>query len=791
MQNNITLQIVKDNIIRCVYDPLGNSVRAFTLTAYTPRSVPLPGNTAAETPLLTAAVEEKSGAVVFRKADGTVLLRESGKEFADVPVPRYVVDGEKPDIERIATVDGERNFVRNMRPVEDHTALRGRILYRFSEGEAIHGLGQGEDGVYDYRFHTRYLYQHNMMIPMPVFVSDRGYGVLFDCGCLMTFNDTECGSYMYFDAAEVIDYYFVYGETLGEIIAGFRFLTGRPVMLPKWAFGYIQSKECYRTAGELAEIAHTYRALGIPLDCVVQDWNTWEPGKWGQKTMDPARYGDAAEQIGKIHDMHVHTMVSIWPNMNTGTEDHTELLEAGRLLNDFTTYDAFDEKAREIYFRQAKRGLLDKGFDSWWCDSTEPFSGPDWGGRIKREPWERFQLVGEEHKKFIPAEKANLYSLMHAKGMFENQRKADDSVRVLNLTRSGYIGSQQYGAVLWSGDITASWETLKKQIAEGLNMAMTGYPYWTLDIGGFFTVGEKWKNRGCGCGTDPTPKWFWKGTYDDGVADRGYCELYVRWLQFGAFLPIFRSHGTDTPREIWQFGEKGSLFYDTIEKYIKLRYLLMPYIYSCAAATCLHDSTLMRSLLFDFPHDAVAAKLCTEYMFGKNFLVCPVTSPMYYGAGNVDLSDTTEKKWTVYLPAGTDWYNFHTMERYPGGIYTAVDAPMDVLPLFVKAGSIVPMRKGLTYADEENGTPLELHVYSGKDAEFTCYEDSGNGYAYENGAYAEVRILWNEKERALTMEERTGNFPELVAERPVTVYLNEKPSGNLIYKGSRTELRLG
>ena len=254
------------------------------------------------------------------------------------------------------------------------------------------------------------------------------------------------------------------------------------------------------------------------------------------------------------------------------------------MLDDMSTYDAFDAEAREIYWQQAKAVLFDGGFDAWWCDSTEPFSGPDWGGEQKREPWERFQLVGGEHKRFLDPERANLYALAHARGIYENQRRETEEKRVMNLTRSGYAGSQRYGAVLWSGDTAARWSVMRGQIAEALSMAASGYPWWTLDIGGFFVVRENWRARGCGCENDPTPKWFWTGDFEAGIGDMGFRELYVRWLQFGCFLPMFRSHGTDAPREIWNFGQKGDAMYDAIEKFIRLRYRLMPYIYSLAGA---------------------------------------------------------------------------------------------------------------------------------------------------------------------------------------------------------------
>lgn len=730
-------------------------------------------------------VSKDSLELTWSDKDGRTLLYEGKKEFVQIPVMRYTTGDEAPVIDRVKTVDGERNFIKNLKEIEDHKAWQGRLHFRFGEKEAIHGLGQAEEGIYDYRGHVQYLYQHNMRIPMPVFISTAGYGILFDCTSLMTFSDTENGSYIFFDTIPYLDYYFVAGDTVDEIIAGFRYLTGDAAMLPKWAYGYVQSKEQYYTADELVTVAERYRDLDIPLDCIVQDWNTWEEDKWGNKLLDPERYGNMPECAKKLHDMNVHTMVSVWPNMNSGTENYEEFLANGQLLNDLATYNAFDEKARQVYWKQAKDGLFDKGFDSFWCDSTEPFSGPDWGGEIKREPWKRYQIVGDEHKKYLPPEKANAFSLAHAQGIYENQRKTRSDKRVLNLTRSGYASGQRYGAMLWSGDTCASWETLKRQITEGLNMGLSGYPYWTLDIGGFFTVGKEWRNRGCGCNNDPTPKWFWTGRYDEGVKDKGYCELYVRWLQMGTFLPMFRSHGTDTPREIWNFGKEGEPFYDAIARFIRLRYRLMAYIYSLAGAVRISSDTMLRSMLFDFPEDEVASGMSQEFMFGRGLLICPVTEPMYYEAGSVELS--RDKVWECYLPSGTEWFDIWGKERYKGGQNVRIEAPIDRIPVFARAGAIIPMREGLTYAMEDNESPLELHIYTGADGEFTYYDDAGDDYAYEKGGYETVRITWSDAERRLVLSERSGGFHGMKKERNISVYLDDIEKTILTYDGSRTE----
>ena len=732
---------------------------------------------------LVVEVNINNAVIVWKDAKGNILLREAGREISEIDVMKYTTGEEEPIIERVKTVDGERNFIKNLKEVKDHTAYRGKLYFDWKETEGIYGLGQAEEGIYNYRGQNQYLYQHNMRIPMPMFQSDQGYGMLFDCCSLITFNDDKNGSYIFLDTIKQLDYYFVAGETPNDVVAGFRSLTGDAVMLPKWAFGYIQSKEQYYSAQELLDTVKHYRKLQVPIDCVVQDWNTWEPGNWGEKIVDKKRYGDLKECMDEIHKLHAHSMVSIWPNMNSGGKNHTQLFNAGYMLNDYSTYNAFSKEAREMYWNQAKEELFAGGFDSWWCDSTEPFSGPDWGGAVKREPWERFVMVGGEHKKYLDSESANVFALMHAKGIYENQRNETNDIRVLNLTRSGYASGQKYAAMLWSGDTCASWQTLRQQIVEGLNMGLSGYPYWTLDIGGFFTVGSEWKNRGCGCSTDAAPKWFWQGKYNDGVKDAGYKELYVRWLQMGTFLPMFRSHGTDTPREIWNFGKKGDMFYDAIEKFIKLRYRLMPYIYSMAGEVVQKGTVMMKSLLFNYKSDSRARSRSDEFMFGDSLLICPVIEPMYYEAENRELN--REKTRSCYLPEGNDWYDYWDNKQYAGGTEVVAAAEIDRIPIFVKAGSILPMQEGLQYACEQNGEPLELYIYTGADADFELYEDEGNNYNYEKGDYSITGLHWNEKEQSLTLDERSGSYAGMTESRNIMIYKNGEKYKECNYEGKR------
>lgn len=748
---------------------------------------------------LTAELDLHDGRIIWKETEGgRVLLREGKRTLTEIPVYRYSTCGEEPVINRVKTVDGERNFIQNLQKVEDRKAYRGQLHFCFQEQEGIYGFGQAEEGIYNLRHHNQYLYQHNMRIPMPMFYSDEGYGILFDCSSLMTFQDDENGSYLYMDTIDQMDYYVIAGPSADEVIDGFRWLTGKAVMLPKWAFGYVQSKEQYYTADELVSVIRHYRDLQIPVDCVVQDWNSWAPGDWGEKKVDRKRYGNLKECMDEIHRMHAHTMVSVWPNMNSTTSNYQELTENGYMLNDCATYNAFDENARAMYWKQAKEELFDGGFDSWWCDSTEPFSGPDWGGEVKREPWERYELVGSEHKKYLDPAQANLYALMHAKGIYENQKADTKEKRVLNLTRSGYASGQKYGAMLWSGDTYASWETLKKQIVEGLNMGLSGYPFWTLDIGGFFTVGKAWKNRGCGCNTDPTPKWFWCGAYDEGVKDAGYRELYVRWLEMGTFLPMFRSHGTDTPREIWNFGSQGDPFYDAIAKFIRLRYLLMPYIYSMAGAVRIQNATMMRSLLFDFREDKKAKTVRDEFLFGRALLICPVTEPMYYDAGNRKLEkSSTECSRSCYLPEGTGWTDFWTGEHFEGGQTVVRETPLDIIPVFIRDGSVIPMKEKMQYAGDRKDEPVILQITPGADGSFTYYEDEENNYNYESGAFSTVDISWTEHNSGthtsthtgtLRIGAREGSYPGMPQKQNFLLRIRGKEDRQITYTGEEISI---
>ncbi len=707
------------------------------------------------------------------KEGGHPILVQEACTMTPRKVMRYFIEG-KAQVAVKKTVDGERTIVENARDVCVGEAYEGKLIFSIGEKERILGLGQHEDGIANYRNCTQHLYQNNMQIPMPVFLSTAGYAVLLDADCLMVYEEKDNQITVTLDMVEQIAYYVIVGETMQDLVKGIRRITGKAAMLPKWAYGYIQSKERYKTQAEILHTAEEFGKRDIPVSCLVQDWHSWEEGKWGDKHLDKERYPDMKGLTDALHEKGIGLMISVWPNMNKGGADNQEMLEAGKLYANLSTYDAFDQEARELYWKQCERELFSGGVDAWWCDSTEPFT-PDWGGAEKKTAQERYQITKGEQTRYMDARKANVYALYHAKGIHDNQRKAAPDRRIMNLTRSGYLSSQKYGAVLWSGDIAATWDVLRRQIVEGLNMAASGMPYWNLDIGAFFTGNlEAWKRwSGAKEGTQP---WFWHGDFEDGVQDKGYCELYVRWLQYGTFLPVMRSHGTDTPREPWQFGEEGSVYYDTIVKYIRLRYHLVPYFYSLAYQVWKDDTMTMRSLLFDYPGDQKALQVEDEYLFG-DFLVCPVTSPVEYGPQSTPLGlDQTRP---VYLPAGNDWYDYNTKTYLPGGEKRCAPAPLDTMPLYVKAGSIlaVDVSGETDLYHVQKSRKIGVEIYSGADGNFTCYFDNGDGYGYQEEEGAVMTLEWKEASRELTFSVVKGTY-EYPQDWQITLYTPE---------GSRTK----
>lgn len=751
------------------------------------------------TSAIKLVVAKQTGAISYFDSRDRLLVREpdrGGKWLTAKEVHRNVYRKDAR-VSAGQSVDGVRASVADHERVLDRHAFEAKLEFVFGENEALFGLGSHEEGYGNLRGKSRELYQQNMKAVVPCLVSTRGYGILLDCYSLMTFHDDAYGSYLWADVVDELDYYFIRGERFDDITRGFHELTGKVPLLPKWAFGYAQSKERYVNAREMVEVVREYRRRKIPLDLIVLDWKSWPAGNgWGQKSFDPVRFPDPPAFTRALHEMGAKLMVSIWPIMTGGCPNQRELLERDQMLGNQSTYDAFQEEARRCYWEQANRGLFAQGIDAWWCDGTEPFEA-DWSGAVKPEPHNRLAINTEQSKRYLDPGYINAYSLLHSQGIYEGQRRTTGAKRVVNLTRSSYAGQHRYATVTWSGDISATWETLRRSIPEGVNFCVTGEPYWTLDIGGFFIR------------NDPT-LWFWRGDYDagcrgltdanalepdpkdTGCTDLGFGELYTRWLQYGVFLPMFRSHGTDAAREIWRFGEEGTPFYDTIAKYIRLRYQLIPYLYSLAAQVTLNSSTLMRAVALDFPDDVATHDLTDQYLFGSAFMVCPVTRPMYYRRNSEPIRDAAKSR-EVYLPKGSRWYDFWTEKAHEGGQTIDADAPLETIPLFVRAGAIVPMSPVMQYVDEIPDAPYEIRIYRGTDGEFALYEDAGDNYDYEKGGYAIVQLSWDDDRSELVMAGRKGSFSTMVQSREyrlVFISKQGRETKTVRYAGQEMKVRV-
>ena len=684
-------------------------------------------------------ISRSDAAIRYYDSDGELLLAERDKDPRQLDeFDAYrIMDGAQARVEEVKTADGVKKIARDARMEFWKKLYHTKLYLEFQEGECLYGLGQAEEGVLNLRGTVQYLHQANRKIAVPFLLSTKGYGILLATGSTAVFRDDQYGSYLYTEADPEMDYYFIAGRDFDRLISGYRYLTGKAVLLPQWAYGFIQSQERYETQEEILQIAGQYRERGIGLDGLVLDWCSWEEGMWGQKSFDQSRFPDVKAMTDELHEKGIHFMVSIWPNMAEECANYKEFREQGKLLPANNIYDAFDEEARRLYWEQLEKGIFRYGTDAWWCDSSEPVA-PEWNAVEKPEPEKMYGDYVRTASKHMPEEWINAYGLVHAQGVYEGQRGSGSPKRVVNLTRSGYTGQQRYGTILWSGDIGASWETYKNQVAAGLNFCAAGLPYWTLDIGAFFV------KRGM--------PWYWSGEYNEGMGDLGYQELFTRWYQLGAFLPIFRSHGTDVRREMWMADGFEGRFYDALLAANRLRYRLMPYIYSLAGAVWREDATMMRMLAFDFPQDNRACNTRDQFMFGKSVMVCPVMEPMYFEEGSRPLEGTAKSRF-VYLPEGTDWYDFHTGEKYQGGRTVEADAPIERIPIYVRAGSILPVTEPGCCVQEALSGQIELLIYPGKDAEYDFYEDAGDGYGYEQGEYTVTHMKWEDREGRLIVGE--------------------------------------
>ncbi|MGB8490733.1 MAG: TIM-barrel domain-containing protein [Bacteroidales bacterium] len=631
--------------------------------------------------------------------------------------------------------------------------------FTLDKDEAIYGLGQQLKGKMVQRNIKLNMVQGNTDDYIPIFLSVKGYGLFWDNYSPTIFEDNPESTSFKSDVGDGIDYYFVYGGNADGVIAGMRDLTGQVPMFPLWTFGYWQSKERYKSQEELVDVVKKYRELGVPLDGIIQDWQYWGNNYlWNAMEFLNSDFPNPQKMVDDVHNLNAHMIISIWNSFGPQTKQYKELDKIGALM-DFQTwpqsgsdkwppnkdypsgvrvYDPYNPEARDIYWKYLNKGLFSLGIDGWWMDSSEPDHLD-----FKPSDLDNKTYLGSFRKV------RNAFPLMTVGGLYQHQRSVTSDKRVFILTRSAFAGQQRYGANTWSGDVTSSWDALRNQISAGLNISLSDIPYWNSDIGGFFLSRFRQK-----------------------LNDAGYRELYVRWLQFGAFCPMMRSHGTDAPREIYQFGAKGDKVYDAIEKYINLRYSLLPYIYSASWDVTANQSTMMRALVMDFPKDRRALDINDQYMFGKSLLVCPVTSPMYSKDTKEDFSTVRTKE--LYLPMGSDWYDFWTGDRFTGGQTVNKETPLDIIPLFVRAGSILPIGPKVQYATEKKWDNLEIRVYDGANGIFTLYEDENDNYNYEKGAYTTTPFIWDNAKKILTIGDCTGSFPGMLKERKFNIVMVAK-----------------
>jgi alpha-D-xyloside xylohydrolase len=661
--------------------------------------------------------------------------------------------------------------------------------FQLAKEEPIYGLGQHQRGNLSQRNQRYHLMkQGNTDDPITFFQSVKGYGVFWDNYSPTTFEDNADETYFKSEVGDCVDYYFMYGGNADGVIARMRELTGQAPMFPLWTYGFWQSKERYRSQQEIVDVVRKYRDLKVPLDGIIQDWQYWGDNyHWNGMSFLNPEFPQPQKMVDDIHAMNAHAIISIWASFGPQTEPYKELKEGGMLF-DFRTwpesgkdtwppdmnypsgvrvYDAYNPAARDIFWRYVNKGLLSIGLDGWWMDSSEP----DHLG-FKNSDLDQRSFLGSFRKV------RNAFPLMTVGGVYDHQRKERTGKRVFILTRSAFAGQQRYGANTWSGDVTSSWETLRNQVPTGLNFSLSGIPYWNSDIGGFFL-----------------------GKFRKKLEDPEYRELYARWLAFGTFCPMMRSHGADAPREIYQFGSKGTKVYDAIEKFIHLRYSLLPYIYSTSWDVTANQSSMMRALVMDFAKDPDAREVSNEFMFGKSILVTPVTKAQYLkqvvnGKDTAWAEDfSTNKSTEVYLPAGTNWFDFWTGEQVAGGKKLLKQTPLDIIPLYVKAGSILPIGPQVQFAEEKKWDNLEIRIYPGEDGRFVLYEDENDNYNYEKGIYSTITFQWNDKTKTLTIGQRKGKFPGMLASRQFTIVvaggnITGKPGKVINYSGQPVSVKL-
>jgi alpha-D-xyloside xylohydrolase len=662
------------------------------------------------------------GNLSFRAANGDALLREGN------------------------------SLPRTYEPVQLNGESTYRVTDRFSPSptEALYGLGQHQNGMMNYRGATVELGQNNTDVAIPLLLSSKGYALMWNTAAL-TYVDNRFPSEITLSAiaGKSIDYYFIYGPEMDTIIHEYRSMTGHAPMLPKWAYGFFQSKDRYISLDEIKSIALRYRAEHIPLDAMVQDWFWWK------NEGDPdfnANFHDVPKDLDALHKENVHTMISVWGLLDPASETFKTLDAEKLLIPGAHVYDPSSQQARDIYWNRLPGKLLAQGWDAFWLDSAEPEEfWPHMGDAILRN---KQLAIGNG------AEYTNVFPLLHTLGVQDHWRATTDRKRVFLLTRSAFLGQQRVGATVWSGDVYTSYWALSHQVPAGLNFALSGYPYWTTDIGGYWPA------------------------FPGVIEQPAYQELYARWFEFGTFCPIFRTHGHRPNNELWTYDKVEP----TLIRYDKLRYRLMPYIYSLAWKVTNEDYTIQRPLVMDFRSDEKTWNIGDEFMFGSAILVNPVLK-----------ADVTHRG--VYLPPSPAWYDFWTGAATPGGQEIEAEAPLDRMPLYVRAGSILPMGPEIEYAAQNPGGPIELRIYRGADGQFNLYDDAGDSYDYEKGQHSVIPLRWNDRASVLTIGTREGSYPGMVETRAFRIVLvgsahgtgvevTGKADKEITYDGKETKVSL-
>ena len=778
---DVEVQWFTPNSLRILKTPLGKTVEKKSLSVIAKPNksgvkIATSDNSriVMKSPVLTVTLNTENGIITYAKTDGTVLLKENENSKPFTPMK-----------------DADR---------DTYTVYQGFIT---DKEEGLYGLGQLQNGQMMQRNMSKLLIQGNIEDVSPIFQSTKGYGVFWDNYSATTYTDNENETSFSSEVGDCIDYYFMYGGSADGVIAQVRALTGEVPMMPLWSYGFMQSKERYKSQEETVGVVKKYRELGIPLDCIIQDWQYWGHNYlWNAMDFRNPSFDNPKAMIDSIHGMNARMMISIWSSFGPATKPYRTLDKEGLLFNMETwpqsgiegwppnmeypsgvrVYDCYNPKARDIYWDYLNKGIFQLGMDGWWMDSTEP-DHFNW----QESDFNRQTYLGSYRSV------RNAYPLMTVGGVYDHQRAETSDKRVIILTRSGFLGQQRYASNVWSGDVQSSWDMFRKQITAGLNFSLTGMPHWNSDLGGFF-AGSYNTNGNASATRNPM-----------------YQELYVRWLQFGVFCPMMRSHGADTPREFFWYGKAGEPVYDALVDAVKLRYSLLPYIYSTAWEVSHRQSTFMRALYMDFLNDKNTWKIGNEYMFGKAFLVAPVLHSQYTPEQkqnilkenegwnkttnnqvnlslNVDF--TQSKEMEVYLPSGNKWYNYWTNEDFDGGQKLKIKTSLDRIPLFVRAGSIIPIGPDVQYTNEKKWDNLIINVYPGADGTFTLYEDEGDNYNYESGAYTEIQMKWNDTKRILTIDARKGEYNGMLTKRNFTIRTADGKEKIITYSGKKINVKI-